>query len=595
MRPGPVRRLSTDTASAVRAHARLASLERIVWELSEHALATGATRLDIHVDMKQWRLACIHNGHDDVWVHAQGCPLELHKQTLEQVPVYACLAWLGLLEDNHVLYAGLSTKRQRETRIVVHDIWWRMPVRRHMARRRERRLRDQIRQLLVRLALAYPQVRLRAPGLRLGPTIHLSERVRAVMPTFELVRTVQGECTFSSDQGVWHATIQGVVGQAAGSLRCLWVNGQLVPRADETLVRSTCPVHVPWSAALAQAWDNSTSLYQHIARCLGPPASVHVLQVRVQRTAAPGIPLADWQALLSYLLSTQPSAPSALPLPACMPSTTSPYFPAAVSAPVPRLVRTEGLVPSLPRLLPHALASVRAIAQVDQKYLFCVCGGDASEPLSLLCLDQHAVDERVRLEELTRTYMLACLEGKGHAMTLSTPVPMPMVPPPHVRASLSFWGWKLCVTESHVPSCDISAIPIVLSFLLSRPSSEVVACAMACAAWMADTGHSPEEADKAERLYDTPLAALLSMPPPVREALATKACHTAIRFHQPLVREQIERLLVQWSDVSLPFQCAHGRPSAVCLWRTPHATQRSRPVRWDRLASTERGGPSACT
>lgn len=458
-----------------------------------------------------------------------------------------------------MLYAGPSTKRQRETRIFVHDIWWRMPVRRHMARRRERRLRDQIRQSLVILALAHPQVRIRAPGLRLGPTIHLSERVRAVMPTFELVRTVQGECTFSTDAGVWHATIQGVVGHAAGSLRCLWVNGQLVPRADEMLVLSACPVDVPWSAALAQAWDNSTSLYQHVARCLGSPVSVHVLHVRVQRIVAPGIPLADWPALLSCLLPPQASAPSVLPLHARIPGTTSPYFPAAVSAPVPRLVRTEGLFPSLPLLLPHALSSVRAIAQVDQKYLFCVCGGHASEPLSLLCLDQHAVDERVRLEWLTRTYMLACLEGKGHAMSLSTPVPMPMVPPPHVRASLSFWGWKLCVTDSHVPSCDISAIPFVLSFLLSRPSSEMVACAMACAAWMTDTGHSAEEAKKAARVYDTPLSALRSMPPPVRQALATRACHTAIRFHQPLVREQIERLLLQWSDVSLPFQCAHGR------------------------------------
>ena len=87
------------------------------------------------------------------------------------------------------------------------------------------------------------------------------------------------------------------------------------------------------------------------------------------------------------------------------------------------MVRTEALPPSLPLLLPSALPSVRAIAQVDQKYLVCVCGGYASEPLSLLCLDQHAIDERVRLETLTTTYVRACQTQENHNVPLPAPVP----------------------------------------------------------------------------------------------------------------------------------------------------------------------------
>lgn len=97
MPPGPVRRLPADTASAVRAHARLASIERIALELADHALACGATRLEIQMDVTRWHLACLYNGQDES-LRTHGYFLDWQRCSFDQAPIMACLPWLGLLE-----------------------------------------------------------------------------------------------------------------------------------------------------------------------------------------------------------------------------------------------------------------------------------------------------------------------------------------------------------------------------------------------------------------------------------------------------------------------------------------------------------------
>ncbi|WFD19826.1 phosphatidate phosphatase [Malassezia caprae] len=287
--------------------------------------------------------------------------------------------------------------------------------------------------------------------------------------------------------------MDGVLGRASESLRCFFVNGQLVPTNDAFVGMSSCPVDVPWLPALASAWDDSTRLYQQIAQCLAPKVSVYVLHVHVQRANAPGAPLANWFALLQCLLP-KPAPPAAAPPNiARAECTRSPYFSHTTAVSMRRMVRTDTLPPSLPLLLPDALLSLRAIAQVDQKYLVCVCAAQQQ-----------------------------------------------------------------------------------------RSAEELSMCTAACAAWIAET-----ERPMPMEYADTPISALRSMPPALQQALASSACHTAIRFHQPLAHEQMERLLHQWTEVAFPFQCAHGRPSAVCVWRAWRPAPRSRPVRWERLASMD--------
>ncbi len=59
------------------------------------------------------------------------------------------------------------------------------------------------------------------------------------------------------------------------------------------------------------------------------------------------------------------------------------------------------------------------------------------------------------------------------------------------------------------------------------------------------------------------------MPPAVRRVLNSKACRGAVMFGDELSLEQCRTLLAQLAKCRNPFQCAHGRPSAVPLLLLP--------------------------
>lgn len=61
-----------------------------------------------------------------------------------------------------------------------------------------------------------------------------------------------------------------------------------------------------------------------------------------------------------------------------------------------------------------------------------------------------------------------------------------------------------------------------------------------------------------------------SMPPAIRRILNSKACRGAIMFGDVLSYAECRQLLQSLAACSNPFQCAHGRPSAVPLLLLPH-------------------------
>ena len=60
-----------------------------------------------------------------------------------------------------------------------------------------------------------------------------------------------------------------------------------------------------------------------------------------------------------------------------------------------------------------------------------------------------------------------------------------------------------------------------------------------------------------------------TMPPAVRRILNSKACRGAIMFGDVLSYTECRQLLQSLAACSNPFQCAHGRPSAVPLLLLP--------------------------
>ena len=55
------------------------------------------------------------------------------------------------------------------------------------------------------------------------------------------------------------------------------------------------------------------------------------------------------------------------------------------------------------------------------------------------------------------------------------------------------------------------------------------------------------------------------IPPPLLDVLNLRACHGAIKFGDPLNRDECARLIAKLSKCRTPFQCAHGRPTVIPL------------------------------
>ena len=224
-------RLPPDTACRVRASARLPTLESVVHELVARAVEAGARRVHVDVDLQAWRVVCMDDGQCDVDVWE----LRPDAHGLRHTPPMACLPWLSLLEvhgqrrmllqrEHRVLHRGPS--KHRDTRVVLHDVFGGVPVRRRYLARRRQRTMHRLRMRLYAWAHARPSVRITGLGLR------------DAMPAG---RSIYASLTFRTRQDeAWTATLDGTVGDAR-AYHFVALNG--------TPHGFACRDDVPWSGS----------------------------------------------------------------------------------------------------------------------------------------------------------------------------------------------------------------------------------------------------------------------------------------------------------------------------------------------------------
>ncbi|CAH0493973.1 unnamed protein product [Peronospora farinosa] len=211
------------------------------------------------------------------------------------------------------------------------------------------------------------------------------------------------------------------------------------------------------------------------------------------------------------------------------------------------------------------LAKLQVICQVDRKFI--LVQADTSQGKLLLCIDQHAADERVLLEKLEADMF-------GHDGSLRRVEVHDHDPPLALRVN-SKERDALRYNEELVKDWGFE-----FEFIASKPEQAFVnACNQ-------PAGH---EGDRV-MLYATPkvekrvsnvddfrdFLQLLSSagetylhskirPPVITRLLHSRACRSAIMFGDRLSRTQCMDLIAELKMCQLPFQCAHGRPSVVPL------------------------------
>lgn len=187
-------------------------------------------------------------------------------------------------------------------------------------------------------------------------------------------------------------------------------------------------------------------------------------------------------------------------------------------------------------------ASLRVIGQVDKKYILFTSNDQ------LLCLDQHAIHERILLEEMEEKLQKKMIQNSISTAQLDTrcqvsSVQVRVLKNQRYRQHLMSWGFHYSINKNS--SLLISTTPVIEGENLTRLDFI-------------------EFVDYLFRNEDLPILTL--KPPSVNRILSSKACRTAIKFGDPIPFQECEKLIQQLSKTSFPFQCAHGRPSIVPLF-----------------------------
>lgn len=273
------------------------------------------------------------------------------------------------------------------------------------------------------------------------------------------------------------------------------------------------------------------------------------------------------------------------------------------------------------KLSKEGLSSAKVIAQIDKKFILISItttpkGQSQSRdnsrcipPQLLVLVDQHAADERIRIERLLadlcsqpssgETIVPGCIHPVSHVATtlLVTPVTFDIQArecdlftrhAPH----FADWGvlYTLNIHRTEAPSHKsqggrliIKALPEGIAercradtkILIDFMRGEVWKCeecgvkstkyperpsATTTAKVATVEGSSPDDPDRhcwLRRMGDCPRGIL--------DMLNSRSCRSAIMFNDELTVEECGILIKRLALCAFPFQCAHGRPSMIPL------------------------------
>lgn len=252
------------------------------------------------------------------------------------------------------------------------------------------------------------------------------------------------------------------------------------------------------------------------------------------------------------------------------------------------------------KLSKDGLGRAHIISQVDKKFILVRLAKNDQEDSELLVLiDQHAADERIRVEALLAELCtpLADSRHKNYRSRLghSSRVPFTILDK-HIRFSISsqehdiffkyaalFGSWGIlydlvghgaAIQPGETPNriLVIITLPIVISERC-KSDPKLLVNFLRSAVWKyTERPHlasTPPElpTPEQEKSNDTPpwVREISTCPAGLVDIVNSRACRSAIMFNDELSLQECRELVAQLSGCIFPFMCAHGRPSMVPL------------------------------
>ncbi|XP_015122475.1 uncharacterized protein LOC107044914 [Diachasma alloeum] len=215
------------------------------------------------------------------------------------------------------------------------------------------------------------------------------------------------------------------------------------------------------------------------------------------------------------------------------------------------------------------LKNMKVLDQVNKEFIAGVA--QYEDKKYLLLIDQHAMDERIRYETLLREYR--CNQNALSLSHLYCPLEISELPEKVMPPIL---------TNSQVLKC------FGVTFKLKSENSVVVSTVPNC--FLPKRRSKPLNMVKSvkdliieigEKLISK--SGVKCLPIVIHNAVASEACHGAIRFGDVLNVNQCETLVSHWIETELPNRCAHGRPAVVPLMEINAYSRRYQQVCKEKL------------
>ncbi|KAF3908123.1 hypothetical protein ABW21_db0208645 [Orbilia brochopaga] len=193
--------------------------------------------------------------------------------------------------------------------------------------------------------------------------------------------------------------------------------------------------------------------------------------------------------------------------------------------------------------------------QLSDKFILAV----TEQPQALVAADQHAVDERIRLEDLWRGY-------DNQPKLLSKPISFKLPFQDgeqlvHHLAQVRDWGFVLEVTEAQGKAIvDVhGAQELVAERCVADPSIMIDIIAD----WV---GEMKNDGFKVYPAGCEWVKRQACAPKKLADVFASRACRSAVMFNDELTHDECIMLIRKLAKCTFPFICAHGRPSVVPIF-----------------------------
>ncbi|KAL2816098.1 hypothetical protein BJX63DRAFT_147500 [Aspergillus granulosus] len=228
-----------------------------------------------------------------------------------------------------------------------------------------------------------------------------------------------------------------------------------------------------------------------------------------------------------------------------------------------------GVSRSRGKLRKRDLATARAIGQVDQKFILVDIAASASRP-TLVLIDQHAADERCRIESLFEEFFdpngIRTIQVDPFIFDIGDTEVLLFR---KLQEFFRSWGIAYTIeqgTRNSKASVSVSHLPAMIAERC-RTEPDLAISIIRGEIWKRteNGGVRPSSPALGRIEHKDWMGRLAGCPSGILDLLNSRACRTAIMFNDVLSLDECQDLVRRLATCIFPFQCAHGRPSMVPL------------------------------